>query len=130
MMVVAIMGLISIPVTLGLPLPTARSTSTPPPGPMMAYSPCGRSTLATDGAADIRLFFQLKLDCAGNPVRVGVALGLLSRSHNAGSVFIRALVASASITMYRPLGVSTSMREIAFHLANSTHLGSRKTPLA
>ena len=53
MMSLAMMGLISMPVTFGLPLATARSTSTPPPGPMMAKSPCGRRTFATEGAADI-----------------------------------------------------------------------------
>src|SRR5207302_8105468 len=99
MIVVAMMGLISIPVTLGLPLATARSTSTPPPGPMMANAPLGRDTLATDGAADIRLFFQLKLGCSGKPVLVGVGLGLCSWSQRAGSVFMMTLVASASITM-------------------------------
>ena len=40
-MVLAMMGLISIPVTSGLPLATARRTSTPPPGPMMAYVAVG-----------------------------------------------------------------------------------------
>src|SRR6185437_5925249 len=117
-------GLISIPVTLGLPLATARITSTPPPGPMMANSPCGRSTFATEGAADMRLFFQLKPDWAGKPVLVGV--GEPSWSQRDGSAFMMAVVASASITTYLPPScVLISIREMAFHRVYSTHLGSR-----
>src|SRR5579864_9821056 len=129
MMEFAIIGLISIPVTLGLPFATALITSTPPPGPIMAKSPRGRSTLATDGAADIRLFFQLNPDVSGRPVYIGVAEAFCSQ--RAGSTFMIAVVASASITTYRPPScVLTSMREMAFQREYSIHLGSRNTPLA
>src|SRR5947209_18795126 len=100
MTLLAMVGLISIPVTLGLPLATARITSTPPPGPIMAKSPRGRSTLATEGAADIRLFFQLKPDVSGRPVYIGVGEPFCPQ--RAGSTFMLAVVASASITTYRP----------------------------
>src|SRR5258708_10386262 len=90
-------GLISIPVTLGLPLPTARRTSTPPPGPIMANSPRGRSTLARDGAADMRLVFQLNAGFFGRPVFGGVGFGGWASSQPAGSMPLNALGASAAI---------------------------------
>src|SRR5262249_29179683 len=122
-------GFISMPVTLGLPLATARITSTPPPGPMMAKSPCGRNTFTTEAAAAIRLLFQLKPRVAGIPLWVGV--GVLSSSQWVGSVFMLAVVASASITTYLPPSwVLTSIREMAFQRAYSTHFGSRYAPLA
>ena len=55
----SLVGLHAFHVTLGLPLATARITSTPPPGPMMAYVPCGRSTFTTAGAAATRSRRQL-----------------------------------------------------------------------
>ena len=116
-------GLISIPVTLGLPLATARITSTPPPGPMMAKSPAGRSTLAREGAADIRLFFQLNPDVEGRPVSVGVAEPGCSHARihvhdRCGGVCINHNVASAKLSV----DLDTRM---AFHREYSIHLGSR-----
>src|SRR3954468_20239918 len=98
MTVLAMMGLISMPVTSLLPLATARSTSTPPPGPMMAYLPLGRNTFTTAGAADIRSFFQLYPATGGLPLSLSVGVAV-STAHLAGSTFMMAVEASASMTM-------------------------------
>ena len=124
-----------MPVTLGLPLATARRTSTPPPGPDN-----GKRSLRTKHVGHRRrgrhqALFPIKAPSGG---KAGMCwdwtggLGWASlciRSHLAGSTFMMAVVASASITTVAPpFRLLTSMREMAFHLENSIHLGSRKCP--